>query len=177
MNYTDAILGILSPSGGRESLEQQQSVMTGYLSHREPAGTGPNIPIITIPPIVPPANIITPIDIGVHLGVTVTVTVLVALLFLAVYVQLMMVLCFGYKLISYQTVLLFDILIWAALRLTLYSFYFRCCGLIQQLNTGWGWLLVAFPSALQYISLAILVHYFGEVIELVHEGHCNVYYK
>lgn len=174
MNYTDAILGILSPSGGRESLEQQQSVMTGYLSHREPAGTAPNIPI---PPIVPPANIITPIDIGVHLGVTVTVTVLVALLFLAVYVQLMMVLCFGYKLISYQTVLLFDILIWAALRLTLYSFYFRCCGLIQQLNTGWGWLLVAFPSALQYISLAILVHYFGEVIELVHEGHCNVYYK
>ena len=168
MNYTDAILGIISPSGGRETLEQQQqSIMTGYLSQREPA------PIITgtIPPIVPPANIITPIDIGVHLGVTVTVTVLVALLFLAVYVQLMMVLCFGYKLISYQTVLLFDILIWAALRLTLYSFYFRCCDLIQRLNTGWGWLLVAFPSALQYISLAILVHYFGEVIELLHEGH------
>lgn len=132
MNYTDAILDLLSPSGGREGLE--------------------------------PANIITPIDVGVHLGVTVTVTVLVALLFLAVYIQLMMVLCFGYKLISYQTVLLFDILIWAALRLALYSFYFRCCDLIKQLNTGWGWLLVAFPSALQYISLAILVHYFGEVI-------------
>ena len=135
MNYTDALMSILSPSGGREGLDVPSS----------------------------PASIITPIDIGVHLGVTVTVTVLVALLFLAVYVQLMMVLCVGYKLISYQTVLLFDILIWAALRLTLYSFYFRCCHLIQQLSTGWGWLLVAFPSALQYISLAILVHYFGEV--------------
>ena len=160
MNYTDAILGSLSPSGGRESLEQ--SVMTGHLSHQE-QGTGAPF-INTIATVVPINNIITPIDPGVHLGVTITVTVLVALLFLAVYVQLMMVLCFGYKLISYQTVLLFDILIWAALRLTLYSFYFRCCGLIQQLNTGWGWLLVAFPSALQYISLAILVHYFGEVI-------------
>ena len=120
----------------------------------------------TIMPVispVSPASIISPIDIYVHLGVTITVYVLVALLFLGVYVQLMMVLCFGYKLISYQTVLLFDILIWAALRLTLYSFYFRCCSLIQQLNIGWGWLLVAFPSALQYISLAILVHYFGEV--------------
>lgn len=116
----------------------------------------------TIRPV-SPESIISPIDIYVHLGVTVTVTVLVALLFLAVYVQLMMVLCFGYKLISYQTILLFDILIWAALRLTLYSFYFRCCDLIQALNVGWGWLLVAFPSALQYISLAILVHYFGEV--------------
>ena len=153
MNYTHAILGILSPSGGREDLEL--SAMTGYLSH---------LTMPTVGPAVSPANIITPIgQPGVHLGVTVTVTVLVGLLFLAVYVQLMMVLCFGYKLISYQTVLLFDILIWAALRLTLYSFYFRCCDLIQQLNIGWTWLLVAFPLVLQYISLAILVHYFGEV--------------
>ena len=113
---------------------------------------------------VSPANIVSP-SIYVHLGVTITVSVLVALLFLAVYIQLMMVLCFGYKLISYQTVLLFDILLWAALRLTLYSFYFRCCELIQRLDIGWGWLLVAFPSVLQYISLAVLVHYFGEVSE------------
>ena len=156
MNYTDIILGILSPSGGREDLEL--SAMTSYLSSHHIQGTGAS----TIAPAVSPANI-APIGVSVHLGVTITVSVLVALLFLVVYVQLMMVLCFGYKLISYQTVLLFDILIWAALRLTLYSFYFRCCDLIQQLNIGWGWLLVAFPSALQYISLAILVHYFGEV--------------
>ena len=158
MNYTDAFLGILSHSGGREGAEQ--SAMTTYLSNGRVQDAGG---VITIAPAVSPANIISPIDIYVHLGVTVTVSVLVAILFLGVYVQLMMVLCFGYKLISYQTVLLFDILIWAALRLTLYSFYFRCCDLIQQLNIGWGWLLVAFPLALQYISLAILVHYFGEV--------------
>lgn len=101
----------------------------------------------------------------VHLAVTVSISVLVGILFLAVYVQLIMVICFRYKLFSYQTVLLFNILLWAALRLSLYSFYFyHCCSLITKLSTGfWGWLLVAFPSVLQYFSLALLVHYFGRV--------------
>lgn len=135
----------------------EQSTMAGYISSQwaEVAGA------TTIAPV-SPADITSP-NTYVHLAVTITVTIMVALLFLAVYVQLVMVLCFGYKLVSYQTVLFFDILIWAALRLTLYSFYFRCCNLIRELNGGWGWLLVAFPSALQYISLTILVHYFGEV--------------
>lgn len=154
MNHTDSFLSLMSVFGAESVPEDSTTV--GYLDSQ----TGGS----TIAPV-SPATIISPIDIYVHLGVTVTVAVLVALLFLAVYVQLLMVLWFGYKLLSYQTVLLFDILIWAALRLTLYSFYFRCCDLIRQLNDGWGWLLVAFPSALQYISLAILVHYFGEVSE------------
>ena len=153
MNFTDSSLSLFET----ESVPDH-STMTGYLDAQANVTGGP-----TIAPASTAANIISPIDIYVHLGVTVTVSVLVALLFLGVYVQLMMVLWFGYKLLSYQTVLLFDILIWAALRLTLYSFYFRCCDLVRQLNEGWGWLLVAFPSALQYISLAILVHYFGEV--------------
>jgi len=106
----------------------------------------------------------TAVQTPIHLGVTVTVTLFVGILFVIVYLQLCAVICYGYRLISYQTVLLFDILLWAVLRLTLYSFYFyHCCELVDQLPVFFEWLLVAFPSALQFISLAILVHYFGEV--------------
>ena len=106
-----------------------------------------------------------PAPFPVHYSVTIIITTLVAILFLLVYVQLIMVICFGYKLITYQTLLLFDILLWAALRLTLYSFYFfHCCDLVARLDGSFsGWFLVAFPSALQYFSLALLVHYFSEV--------------
>ena len=101
---------------------------------------------------------------SIHLAVTVTVTLFVGILFVAVYFQLCVVIYYGYRLVSYQTVLLFDILLWAALRLTLYSFYFyHCCGLVDRLSPFSTWLLVASPSALQFITLAILVHYFGEV--------------
>lgn len=101
----------------------------------------------------------------VHYGVTIVITTLVGILFLLVYLQLIMVICFGYKLLTYQTILLFDILLWASLRLTLYSFYFyHCCDLVNRMDgTFAGWILVSFPSALQYFSLAVLVHYFGEV--------------
>jgi len=102
----------------------------------------------------------------VHYSVTIIITVLVGILFLLVYLQLIMVICFGYKLLTYQTVLLFDILLWAALRLTLYSIYFyHCCDLVDTRIMGRfsGWLLISFPTSLQFFSLALLVHYFGEV--------------
>ena len=101
---------------------------------------------------------------SIHIAVTGTVTFFVGILFAVVYFQLCMVIYYGYRLLSYQTILLFDILLWAALRLTLYSFYFyHCCELVGRLSLFSTWLLVAFPSALQFITLAILVHYFGEV--------------
>ena len=113
---------------------------------------------------IPPSVITNAVQAPVHLAVTVTISVLVGILFTAVYVQLIMVICFGYKLISYQTILLFNILLWAFLRLTLYSFYFyHCCERVNSLPPGLKWLLVSFPAALQYVSLAVLVHYFGEV--------------
>lgn len=115
----------------------------------------------------------------IHLAVTVTVTLFVGILFVFVYLQLCAVICYGYRLISYQTVLLFDILLWAVLRLTLYSFYFyHCCELVDRLPVFFEWLLVAFPSALQFISLAILVHYFGEVKHgKLERIFCLMYYK
>ena len=126
--------------------------------------------ITTASPQGPPVTEVTispggPAPFPVHYSVTIIITMLVAILFLLVYVQLIMVICLGYKLITYQTLLLFDILFWAALRLTLYSFYFyNCCDLVTKLDGSfWGWFLVAFPSGLQYFSLALLVHYFSEV--------------
>lgn len=105
-----------------------------------------------------------------HLGITISITGLVGVLFVAVYFQLFMVLFFGYKLLTYQTVLLFDILLWAALRLTLYSFYYyNCCELVDHLPPFPDWLLVALPSALQFISLAVLVHFFGQSLYRVLE--------
>ena len=104
------------------------------------------------------------VETSIHLAVTATVTLFVGILFFVVYLQLIMVIYYGYRLVSYQTLLLFDILLWAALRLTLYSFYFfHCCALVDRLSPFFTWLLVAFPSALQFTALAILVHYFGEV--------------
>ena len=131
-------------------------------------------------PTVEPPGLVTTVEPPVHLSVTITVTFLVGVLFLAVYVQLVMVICFGYKLLSYQTLLLFNILLWAALRLTLYAFYFyHCCDAVDHLHIFWEWLLVAFPSVLQFFSLAILVHYFGEVRDNLtnHQHHLRIYFQ
>ena len=109
--------------------------------------------------------VIIPAPISVHLAVIVTATTLVGLLFLLVYVQLMMVLCFGYRLVSYQTVFLFSILFWASIRLILYScYYFECCEFVtHKLPLFWSWFLEHLPASLQYFTLALLVHYFAGV--------------
>ena len=104
-----------------------------------------------------------------HIGVIAAVTGVVVIVFIAVYVQLVLVLCYGYKLVSYQTVFLFNILLWATLRLTLYSFYFyHCCELVNNLPVVAEWILVSAPSILLFLSLALLVHYFMEVIIIDH---------
>ena len=100
----------------------------------------------------------------IHIGVIIAVTLVVATIFLAVYVQLMLVICYGYKLVSYQTVFLFNILLWSSLRLTLYSFYYyHCCELANNLPSFPNWLLLSAPSIFLFLSLALLVHYFMEV--------------
>lgn len=119
-----------------------------------------------ISPVTPSSSSLVPGEVAlpVHLAVIILISVLVLILFIAIYVQLILVMWFGYKLISYQTVLLFNILLWAALRLTLYSFYYyHCCESVRLLSGVTGYVVVAFPAVLQYFSLAVLVRYFGEV--------------
>lgn len=105
----------------------------------------------------------------IHIGVVIAVSTLVFLIFATVYVQLVLVLWYGYKLVSYQTLFLFNISVWSSIRLTLYSFYFfHCCQLVTRLPPIANWFLVSFPSILVYMSLALIVYYFMEV--------SNVYY-
>ena len=99
----------------------------------------------------------------IHLGLVATTTVIVALLFLFVYLQLWAILYFRYKLLSYQTVFLFDILLWASLRLSLYSFYYyNCCELVDNFSSFVQWLMISAPEFLLYLALALVVHYFME---------------
>ena len=121
---------------------------------------------VTVVPVNPTERPIIPGEVAlpIHLSVIILISVLVLILFIAIYVQLILVIWFGYKLLSYQTVLLFNILLWAALRLTLYSFYYyHCCEAVRLLKGVAAWVLVASPAVLQYLSLAVLVRYFGEV--------------
>lgn len=128
------------------------------------SGVAPRMYAPTIAPVTSPAHGIVAVGTAVHLGVIIPVTVLVALLFLWVVTQLLLVLYQGHKLLSYQTVFLFSILLWAGLRLILYSFYYsHCCIQVNNLPPGWKWFLLAFPQNIQFFTLALLVHYFGQV--------------
>lgn len=104
-----------------------------------------------------------------RLSVVVIVTILVGILYILIYVQLLFILWrrLWFMLISYQTAFLFVNLLWASLRLSLYTIYFasngECCELVFDLPDTFHWLLVNFPTFLQFLSLALLVHYFGGV--------------
>lgn len=101
-----------------------------------------------------------------RLSVVVTITILVAILYILIYVQLLFILKrrLWFMIISYQTAFLFVNLLWASLRLSLYTIYFVSSKeLVFDLPDTLHWLLVNFPTFLQFLSLALLVHYFGGV--------------
>ncbi|RDD40864.1 Integral membrane protein GPR137B [Trichoplax sp. H2] len=98
----------------------------------------------------------------VHLGLTVGFTVIFSLLFILIYIQLFFILRYGHKRLSFQSVFLFLCLIWASLRITLFSFYFRNCQLANTLPTFFYWLLYCLPVCLQFITLTLLAFYFGK---------------
>ncbi|XP_043931737.1 integral membrane protein GPR137 isoform X1 [Protopterus annectens] len=106
-------------------------------------------------PAVPPS---------VTLGLTVLYTVLYALLFVFVYVQLWLVLHYRHKKLSYQTVFLSLCLLWAALRTTLFSFYFKDCVKANNLDPFLFWLLYCFPVCLQFFTLTLMNLYFAQVV-------------
>ena len=150
-------------SGPSSTVGESSSLFYGNMSNVTTQPPSPPSPFTVIPPTsasLVPGEVALPV----HLTVIVLISVLVAVLFVAIYIQLILVIWFGYKLLSYQTVLLFSILLWAALRLTLYSFYYyHCCESVRLLNGVVGWVVVDLPAVLQYFSLAVLVRYFGEV--------------
>uniref|UniRef100_A0A671M7U4 G protein-coupled receptor 137c n=1 Tax=Sinocyclocheilus anshuiensis TaxID=1608454 RepID=A0A671M7U4_9TELE len=100
---------------------------------------------------------------SVQLGLTVLYTVLYSLLFVFVYLQLWLVLHYGHKRFSYQSVFLFLCLLWSALRTTLFSFYFKNVVQANQLQPLPFWLLYCFPVCLQFFTLCLLNLYFAQV--------------
>ncbi|XP_071834705.1 G protein-coupled receptor 137Ba-like [Apostichopus japonicus] len=96
---------------------------------------------------------------------TASFIVLYSLLFLLVYVQLILVLYYRYKRLSYQTVLLFLCLFWAGLRTVLFSVFIQDVNKASvKPNSIQHWMLYSFPVCLQYIILCLLVLYFAQVV-------------
>lgn len=104
------------------------------------------------------------LPIGVQLSLTIVFTTLYALLFLFIWIQLILIFVYRHKRLSYQSVFLYLCLLWAALRATLFSFYFNDSGCSAiKLNLGVMWLLYAFPVVLQFFTLTLLALYFSQV--------------
>ncbi|XP_074651222.1 G protein-coupled receptor 137Ba-like [Tubulanus polymorphus] len=114
----------------------------------------------------PPATIGPPIPIppSVHLGLTIAFTILYSFLFFMVYIQLWMILYYKHKRFSYQTIFLALCLVWAGLRTTLFSFYYKNCVLANNLAMFPNWWLYSLPVCLQFITLCLLVLYFSQVL-------------
>ncbi len=98
-----------------------------------------------------------------ELSLTAVYTVLYSFLFVFVYLQLWLILHYGHKRFSYQSVFLFLCLLWAALRTTLFSFYFKNVVQANQLQPLAYWLLYCCPVCLQFFTLCLLNLYFTQV--------------
>ncbi|KAG9346304.1 hypothetical protein JZ751_006615 [Albula glossodonta] len=97
-------------------------------------------------------------------GVTILYTCLYGGLFLVVYVQLWLLLLYRHKRWSYQSVFLFLCLFWAALRTTLFSFYFHDALGANHLPMLAYWLLYCCPVCLQFFTLSLINLYFTQVL-------------
>ena len=106
-----------------------------------------------------------------QLSLTITYICLYGFLFLFVLCQLWMIWYYRHKRFSYQTCFLFTCLLWSGLRTTLFSFYFNNCIQANSLPLFLNWLFYSFPVCLQFITLCLLVLFFGQVGIHVHNTH------
>uniref|UniRef100_A0A3Q2DGN2 G protein-coupled receptor 137 n=1 Tax=Cyprinodon variegatus TaxID=28743 RepID=A0A3Q2DGN2_CYPVA len=100
---------------------------------------------------------------SVQLGFTILYTTLYGGLFLVVYTQLWLLFIYKHKRWSYQSVFLFLCLLWAGLRTTLFSFYFRNTEEANHLPAAAFWLLYCFPVCLQFFTFSLINLYFTQV--------------
>lgn len=126
-----------------------------------------NVAVSVMPPVTP-VTLKPSVGYTLHLTLNIASVVAFSLIFLFVYVQLWMVLYYKHKRRSYQTIFLFLCLIWAALRVTLFSFYFSLQTIILAniLHPILYWLLYSCPVVLQFTTLVLLVSFFSQVSSL-----------
>ncbi|XP_022539771.1 integral membrane protein GPR137 [Astyanax mexicanus] len=124
----------------------------------------PTNPNSSLPPPPQPFPISPAMAPSVQLGVTIVYTCLYGGLFLIVYAQLWLLLLYRHKRWSYQSAFLFLCLFWAALRTTLFSFYFGNALAANHLPTPIYWLLYCCPVCLQFFTLSLINLYFTQVL-------------
>ncbi|KAK9517688.1 hypothetical protein VZT92_023034 [Zoarces viviparus] len=132
------------------------------------AAPPPNSSSLPVPVPLHPA-----VALSVQLGFTILYITLYAALFLVVYAQLWHLYLYRHKRWSYQSVFLFLCLLWAAIRTTLFSFYF--CNALQanHLPVAVYWLLYCFPVCLQFFTLSLINLYFTQVLLKVRETYSS----
>ncbi|KAM9795525.1 integral membrane protein GPR137 [Neosynchiropus ocellatus] len=123
----------------------------------------------TLPPPVPLRPAVAP---HVQLGFTILYTSLYSALLLVVYAQLWLLYIYRHKRCSYQSVFLFLCLLWAALRTTLFSFYFHNSLEANHLPVAAYWVLYCFPVCLQFFTFSLINLYFTQVL-LKARGTCS----
>lgn len=106
---------------------------------------------------------------SVQLSFTLLYTLLYGALFLAAYVQLWLLLVLRHKRWSFQSGFLFLCSLWAALRTTLFSFYFRNAVQANHLQAALYWLLYCSPVCLQFFTFSLINLYFTQVLLKVRE--------
>ncbi|XP_078516642.1 integral membrane protein GPR137 [Lissotriton helveticus] len=114
--------------------------------------------------MVPPEPLHPALPPAVKIGLTSLYMTLYLLLFLFIYTQLWLVLLYRHKKLSYQTVFLSLCLLWAALRATLFSFYFKNALQANHLCPFLFWLLYCFPVCLQFFTFSLMNLYFAQVV-------------
>ncbi|XP_022108553.1 integral membrane protein GPR137B-like isoform X2 [Acanthaster planci] len=113
---------------------------------------------------VAPSPIGTAFPMTVELGLTISFITLYGFIFGLVYIQLILILYYGHKRLSFQTVFLFLCLIWAGVRVTLFTFYINNTIQVDDLQIFGYWFFFCFPVCLQFITLCLLVLYFAQVL-------------
>lgn len=106
---------------------------------------------------------------SVQLSFTLLYTLLYGALFLTAYTQLWLLLVRGHKRWSFQSAFLFLCSLWAALRTTLFSFYFRNAVQANHLQVALYWLLYCSPVCLQFFTFSLINLYFSQVLLKVRE--------
>lgn len=114
---------------------------------------------------------------GVYLSLTITFIIIYAIIFIAVYLQLVLILYYRHKRFSYQTGFLYLCLFWSLLRIVLFSFYFNNAKYANLLPFEFYFLLFCFPSFLQFCTLCLLVLFFGQVYFKVARRYAMQKYK
>ncbi|KAJ0050345.1 hypothetical protein NL108_017789 [Boleophthalmus pectinirostris] len=126
------------------------------------APPGPSLAPSPLPlsPAVPPS---------VQFSFTLLYALLYGALFLWAYAQLWLLLLRRHKRWSFQSGFLFLCLLWAALRTTLFCFYFRNAVQANHLPVALYWLLYCFPVCLQFFTFSLISLYFTQVLLKVRE--------